>query len=186
MNADEALDPDLQSAIAAAKAAGLSGAYAVSRLNWYYGQYLRHGFEYPDRKVRLFPRSLAAWDGARVHESLRLGPGVAVTRLPGHLLHRAYERLEDHVAKQDRYTTLAAQEAVARGRRGSVLRIVFGPLVTFVRAYLVKRGFLDGLHGFVLAAMHAHGTLQKHAKVRDLRRLAGAGADPASATRSTG
>ena len=172
IDADEALDPALQAAIAAEKARGLSGAYAVSRLNWYYGRWLRHGFEYPDRKVRLFPRSRAIWDDAMVHEFLRLDPGLAVTRLDGHLLHRAYERLEDHVEKQGRYTRLAAQDALRRGRRASPAKIVLGPPATFLRAYLLKRGFLDGLHGFVLAAVHAHGTLLKYAHLWDLRRAA--------------
>lgn len=170
LDADEALDPPLQAAIADAKASGLSGAYEVDRLNWYYGRFLRHGFEYPDRKVRLFRKGEASWSEDRVHETLRLAPGAAVRRLPGHLLHYTYERLEEHVLKQNRYTNLAAEEARARGRRPSVAKIVLAPPTTFFRAYVLKRGFLDGLHGFVLAALHAHGTLQKYAKLWDLSR----------------
>jgi glycosyltransferase involved in cell wall biosynthesis len=173
IDADEALDDELRAAILAAKAGGLSGAYALSRLNWYYGRFVRHGFEYPDRKVRLFPRSRASWDEQPVHESLRLEPGLAVTRLGGHLLHYTYLRLEEHVLKANRYTNLAAEGALARGARPSVAKIVLGPLATFLRAYVLKRGFLDGLHGFVLAALHAHGTLLKHAKLWDLRRAGG-------------
>src|SRR4030042_6481071 len=57
LDADEALDPLLQRAVAEAKAAGLSGVYEVSRLNWYYGRFIRHGLEYPDRKGRVFTRA---------------------------------------------------------------------------------------------------------------------------------
>ncbi len=185
VDADEALDAPLQAAIADAKGRGLSGAYEVSRLNWYYGKFLRHGFEYPDRKVRLFPRGQARWDDARVHESLRLDPGLPIRRLPGHLLHYTYERLEEHVVKQNRYTNLAAEDELAHGRRPSIPKIVLAPPAAFFRAYVLRRGFLDGLHGFVLAALHAHGTLQKYAKLWDLRRAAGAASarQPAAARR---
>ncbi|MFL5301846.1 MAG: glycosyltransferase family 2 protein, partial [Anaeromyxobacteraceae bacterium] len=152
LDADEALDDELRAALLAGKARGLSGAYAVSRLNWYYGRFLRHGFEYPDRKVRLFPRDRASWDPQPVHEGLTLDPALTVTCLPGHLLHYTYRRIEEHAAKANRYTSLAAEGALARGGRPSVAKIVLAPLATFLRAYVVKRGFLDGLHGFVLAA----------------------------------
>src|SRR5512138_1288433 len=128
IDADEALDPFLQRALAEAKAAGLSGVYELARLNWYYGRFLRHGLEYPDRKVRLFPRGRASWDEARVHEALRLDPALEVRRLEGHLLHYTYERLEEHVLTQNRYTNLAAEDALAKGKRPSVARIVLAPL----------------------------------------------------------
>jgi glycosyltransferase involved in cell wall biosynthesis len=170
LDADEALDGELAEAIRAAKARGLAGAYELARLNWYYGKFLRHGLEYPDRKVRLFPRSRAAWDAQPVHEQLVLDASLAVTRLPGHLLHYTYRRLEEHVAKANRYTNLAAEAALARGKRPSLAKVLFSPLVTFLRAYVVKRGFLDGLHGFVLARLHAHATFLKHVKLWDLDR----------------
>ncbi|MGC4000196.1 MAG: glycosyltransferase family 2 protein [Anaeromyxobacter sp.] len=172
LDADEALDEPLRAAILQAKQAGLSGAYASARLNWFYGRWIRHGFEYPDRKVRLFHRGQASWDDALVHESLRLAPGTTITRLPGQLLHRACERFPDHVAKVAHYSALAAQHRLSRGRRPSALGIVFSPLVTFFRAYVVKRGFLDGLHGFVLAAMHAQAALLKQVRLWDLHREA--------------
>jgi glycosyltransferase involved in cell wall biosynthesis len=170
IDADEALDPELQEAIRAAKAQGLRGAYAVSRLNSYYGRFIRHGFEYPDRKIRLFPRSGATWDEQPVHEQLRVDGARPGARLGGHLLHYTYLRVEEHVLKANRYTNLAAEGALARGGRPSLAKMVLGPVATFLRAYVLKRGFLDGLHGFVLAALHAHATFLKHVKLWDLHR----------------
>ncbi|WP_242396103.1 glycosyltransferase family 2 protein [Anaeromyxobacter oryzisoli] len=170
VDADEVLDEPLQQAILAARRRGLEGAYAVSRLNWYYGRFLRHGLEYPDRKIRLFPRDAASWNASAVHEALVLAPGLRVARLEGHLLHYTYLRLEEHVLKANRYTNLAARDAFERGRRASAAKLVLAPLATFLRAYVLKRGFLDGLHGFLLACMHANGTLLKYAKLRELAR----------------
>ena len=98
IDADEALDPFLQRAIAEAKAAGLRGAYEMARLNWYFGRFVRHGLEYPDRKVRLFPRSKVVWNENLVHEGLRFQEPLPVTRLEGHLLHYTYRRVAEHVA----------------------------------------------------------------------------------------
>jgi glycosyltransferase involved in cell wall biosynthesis len=172
IDADEALDPFLQRALVEAKGRGLRGVYEISRLNFYYGRFLRHGLEYPDRKIRLFPRGAARWNGSLVHERLELSERLPVTRLDGHLLHYTYLAIAEHVAKANRYTTLAAQDAFARGVRPSLAKLLLGPLATFLKSYLLKRGFLDGRHGLVLAALHAHGTFLKHAKLWDLHREA--------------
>lgn len=172
IDADEALDPFLQRAVTEAKARGLSGVYEVSRLNSYYGRFVRHGLGHPDRKIRLFPRTAARWNGSLVHEVLEMSAPLPVTRLDGHLLHYPYGRVEEHVARANQYTTLAARDAFARGKRASLPRMMLGPFVTFFRSYVVKRGFLDGRHGLVLALLHAHGTFLKHAKLWDLRRAA--------------
>ncbi len=170
IDADEALDPFLQRAVAEAKAAGLRGAYEFSRLNWYYGRFLRHGLEYPDRKVRLFPRSKVSWSESLVHEGLRFAEPLPVTRLDGHLLHFTYRRVAEHVAKQDRYTSLAAEDALRRGVRPSLAKMILSPLAVLLKSYVLKLGFLDGLHGLVLAILHAHGAFLKNVKLWDAHR----------------
>src|SRR5512138_1321184 len=186
VDADEALDPFLQRALAEAKRAGLSGAYEVARLNWYYGRFVRHGLEYPDRKVRLFPRGKVRWNDSLVHEGLVFAEPLPVTRLDGHLLHYTYAKIEEHVAKANRYTTLAAEDALRRDARPSVAKLLLSPLVVFVKSYLLKRGFLDGLHGLVLSTLHANAAFLKSAKLWDLHRAARAGAEaPALASPAT-
>ena len=170
VDADEALDPTLQAAVAAAKAQGLRGAYELSRLNWYYGRFIRHGLEYPDRKIRLFPRAGVAWNASLVHEGLALAAPLEVTRLDGHLLHYTYARVEEHVAKANRYTTLAAEDAFRRGVQPSLWKLLGSPVAVFLKSYLLKRGFLDGIHGLVLAVLHANAAFLKRAKLWDLRR----------------
>jgi glycosyltransferase involved in cell wall biosynthesis len=175
VDADEALDPFLQRAIAEAKAAGLSGAYEVSRLNWYYGKFVRHGLEHPDRKVRLFPRGKVRWNESLVHEGLVFSEPLPVTRLDGHLLHYTYARVEEHVAKANRYTTLAAEDAHRRGVRPSLAKALLSPLAVLVKAYLLRLGFLDGRHGLVLAVLHANAAFLKAVKLWDLDRASRAG-----------
>jgi len=174
LDADEELDDELRRSIEAARARGLAGAYQLSRLNSYYGRFIRHGLEYPDRKVRLFPRRAARWNDSLVHEGLVLDPALSVGRLDGHLLHYTYATVAEHVARANRYTDLAAEDALRRGSRPSVARMLGSPVAVFVKSYFLKRGFLDGLHGLVLSVLHAHGAFLKHVKLWDLHRDAAA------------
>jgi hypothetical protein len=102
-----------------------------------------------------------------------LGP---VGELAGDLLHESAESLESYLAKQNRYTTLAAQMMQQEGRHASVPRLLLSPLVRFVKFYLLRRGFLDGLPGLVHIAIGCFNSFAKYAKLMELpRRDGGAG-----------
>ncbi|WP_207511425.1 glycosyltransferase family 2 protein [Longitalea luteola] len=168
LDADEALDDELQAAILAAKNQGLRGMYDFTRLNYYYGKFLRHGVEYPDYKIRLFPKSKVQWNDELVHETLLLPPDVPQNRLKGHLLHYTYFTIQEHVAKANKYTSLGAELNYKKGKKASWGKIIFGPLATFLQAYIFKLGFLDGGHGFIVAAFHAYGAFMKYTKLWQL------------------
>jgi glycosyltransferase involved in cell wall biosynthesis len=165
LDADEALDEELMASILAAKNQGLQGMYEFTRLNFYYGKFLYHGFEYPDYKIRLFPKGKVRWNDELVHETLQLSPDVTQKRLKGHLLHYTYFTIQEHVAKANKYTDLGAELNYKKGKVASWFKILFGPLATFVQAYIFKRGFLDGGHGFIVAAFHAYGAFMKYTKL---------------------
>jgi len=116
----------------------------------------------------LFNRSTASWDDKHVHETLVIEPGQKTTLLNGHLLHYTYERFEEHVLKINYYTNLAAQEHFRRGKKAPVYKIVFSPLATFIQSYILKRGFLDGMHGFILATMHAYAAFTRYVKMWEM------------------
>ncbi|MBO9199937.1 MULTISPECIES: glycosyltransferase family 2 protein [Niastella] len=168
LDADEALDEELQKSILAAKNEGLQDMYEFTRSNFYYGKFLRHGLEYPDFKIRLFPKSKVRWNDELVHETLQIAPGLSLKRLKGHLLHYTYYLIEEHVAKANKYTTLGAELNFKRGKKASWFKILFSPLATFVQAYIIKGGFLDGGHGFILAVFHAYGAFMKYTKLWQL------------------
>ncbi|WP_205508328.1 glycosyltransferase family 2 protein [Longitalea arenae] len=169
LDADEALDDELKASIRTAKNQGLQGMYDFTRLNYYYGKFLRHGVEYPDYKIRLFPKSKVRWNDELVHETLLLSPGLSQHRLKGHLLHYTYFTIQEHVAKANKYTNLGAELNFKKGKKVSWGKIIFGPLATFLQAYIFKRGFLDGGHGFIVAAFHAYGAFMKYTKIWQLQ-----------------
>ena len=128
-------------------------AYSMPRLAEYLGRWIRHSGWYPDRKIRLYDRRRAHWEGEFVHEGVAVeGP---VGRFGGDLLHFPYRSLDDHYRRIERYTALAAQAAASRGRRFSPLRTALGPPAFFLKSFLLQGGFLDGWRGLRIAYMGA-------------------------------
>jgi len=156
----EALADDIRRVLTAD---GPADGYAVPRRNIFWGRWVRHGGLYPDLQVRLFRRGRGRFNARAVHESVSLDGRVE--RLAGHLEHRSYRDLSDFLARADRYATLAAEEAVAQGRRARVVDLVFRPLGRFLVMYVVRRGFLDGWRGFLLASLYAYYVLIRTAKI---------------------
>jgi glycosyltransferase involved in cell wall biosynthesis len=168
LDADEELTPALADEIAALKnKQSHFDAWTMPRLARYLGRWIRHSGWYPDRKVRLYHRERAGWQGDYVHESVRVsGP---TGHLQSDLLHYTCDSLAEHLRTLDRYTSLAAQALAVSGKPIPFRRLVVDPPWTFVRTYFVQRGFLDGTHGFVIAGMASFYTFMKYAKAREMR-----------------
>jgi len=166
LDADERVTPELAAAIAAVVSSPRAAAYAMARRNRFLGRWLTHGEGYPDWNVRLFDRRRARWTQDPVHEHVVADGPVA--RLEGDLLHASAESLDAYMTKQNRYTTLQAEAMHARGECAGVARLVLSPLVRFVRFYIVKLGFLDGVAGLVHIVIGCHNSFMKYAKLRAL------------------
>jgi glycosyltransferase involved in cell wall biosynthesis len=159
LDADEVLSESLEAEIWSLKGDGPHyDAYAMPRMAQYLGRWIKHSGWYPDRKVRLYNRRKAQWAGEHVHESVRVDG--AVGHLDADIHHFTCDSLSEHLRTMDRYTTLAAREA-------SMPHLVFDPPWTFIRSYILQRGFLDGFPGFTIAWMAALYTFLKYAKARE-------------------
>ena len=164
LDADETVSSALRAEIEQVVAAdGPADGYEVPRRNIVWGRFIRHGGLYPDWQVRLFRRGRGRFGDRAVHESVAVDG--AVGRLAGHLEHRSYRDIADFLARADRYSTLAAEDWVAQGRRVHVWDFVLRPLGRFLSMYVLGRGFLDGWRGFLLAALYAYYVLIRSAKV---------------------
>lgn len=163
LDADERVSPQLAARIVAGPPAPACVAYRCARRNRFMGRYLRYGEGYPDWSLRLFDRRHARWSDDPVHE--RVIPAGPVGVLEGDLLHDSAESLERYLEKQNRYSTLAAQSALAAGRRASAARLLLSPLARFVKFYILRRGFLDGLPGLVHILIGCWAGFAKYAKM---------------------
>ena len=165
LDADERVSPALAASIRQALAAPGYSAYRFARANKFLGRYLRHGEGYPDWSLRLFDRRAARWSDDAVHEKVICD--VAVGTLSGDLLHDSAESLENYLAKQNRYTSLAAGMADISGRPVSAARLVASPLLRFVKFYFLRAGFRDGLPGLVHIAIGCFNSFIKYAKIAE-------------------
>jgi len=167
LDADESLSEALEAEIWHIKKAGPKfNGYTMPRLAQYLGRWILHSGWYPDRKLRLFDRRKAKWVGQFVHESVTVdGP---VGHLKSNLLHFTCDSLSQHLRTMDRYTTLAAEEIVSRGKPITLSRLLLNPPWLFLRSYVLKLGFLDGVEGLAIAYMAALYNFVKYAKARDM------------------
>ena len=170
IDADERVSSELQTSIAAVVPAPQYGAYRFPRCNRFMGRYLRHGEGYPDLSLRLFDRRQAHWSDDAVHE--KVVTQSAIGSLCGDLMHDSAEAIESYLDKQNRYTTLAAEAAYAQGKRASAMQIVLSPLLRFIKFYVFRLGFLDGLPGLVHILIGCGNSFSKYAKMAALQRKA--------------
>ena len=165
IDADEALSEALEAEIWQIKKNGPKfDAYTMPRLAQYLGRWIFHSGWYPDRKIRLFDRRRAEWQGEYVHESVRVTGSVG--HLQANLLHFTCSSLSEHLRTLDRYTTLAAEQIIAEKRPVTWSRLLFDPPWTFCKSYFLQAGVLDGMEGLAIANMAAMYNFLKYAKVR--------------------
>ena len=168
LDADERVSVELASAVRSALSVTTAySAFRCARSNRFLGRYLRHGEGYPDWSLRLFDRRVAHWSSDAVHEKVICSAPVG--RVAGDLLHDTADTLDSYLAKQNRYTSLAAQDYA--GGEVSAARLVLSPLVRFVKFYVVRGGFRDGVPGLVHIAIGCFNSFIKYAKIRERQRL---------------
>lgn len=164
IDADERVTPALAEEIqSAVQRPDAPDAFSLPRLSSYCGQFMRHGGWYPDRVVRVFKRGRARFSDDIVHESVQVqGP---VGQLQHDLLHLSYRSLDDVLEKMNRYSSAGAEKLAASGRRSSLATALAKSLWAFIRTYVLRRGFLDGRLGFVLACSIAQETWYRYLKL---------------------
>lgn len=190
LDADERVTPQLAQEIQDLLSVEPSArGYRVPRVAFYLGRWIRSTDWYPDHQLRLYDRRVGRFDHRPVHESIRLDGTVGLLR--HELQHHPYRSLSHHLATMDRYTTLAARDWFASGRRSTALETLIHPRLVFFRNYLLKRGFRDGSAGLIVSILNSYYTFLKLAKLWELQtgsQLAArssppVGPDPRPATR---
>ena len=170
IDADERVSETLRQSVLGVLAAPTLGAYRFARCNRFMGRYLRYGEGYPDWSLRLFDRRVARWSDDAVHE--RVITVGEVGTLAGDLLHDSAESLENYLAKQNRYSTLAAEAALARGKRANPIQLLMSPLARFIKFYFLRLGLLDGLPGLVHILIGCTASFAKYAKMLAFQKIA--------------
>ncbi|HEY3913280.1 MAG TPA: glycosyltransferase family 2 protein, partial [Verrucomicrobiae bacterium] len=165
LDADEEVSSDLKESIfnffsnAQEHFAGADFARKV----WFMGRWITHGDWYPDRVLRLFRRDKGKWSGTEEHCAVAI-EGNATT-LRGDLLHYSNPNISSYISKINYFADLHLRRQLAEGARWSTPSAVFRAGWRFVRAYFLRRGFLDGYPGFFIAVSTAYSTLVRHSRL---------------------
>lgn len=150
IDADERVSDDLKAEIKKILD-GISevNGYYIPIKNYYFGKFLRYGGFYPDYHLRLFKKNKGIFESKviAVHEGLNVKGSIGHLKNP--IIHIAYRNIKGYFEKFNKYTTMEAEGWFAHGRKPSGYTMVFKPFYSFIKRYILKAGFLDGIAGFL-------------------------------------
>ena len=147
LDADEEVSKELKHSIAEALRSKEADVFMVCRRTYYLGGFLKHAW-YPEWRVRLFKKGTVRFEGELHEKTIFKGKAK---KLKGDLYHYSYGSLYEQYEKTIRYAKIMAEAYQKEGRRFRVYNLVFNPLWSFFKVFILQRGFLDGLRGFSVA-----------------------------------
>ncbi|MCG8333103.1 MAG: glycosyltransferase family 2 protein [Proteobacteria bacterium] len=173
LDADERVTDSLRDEIASlfrnTNESDLLHGYSVARKSFHLGRWIMHGGWYPDRNIRLFNRKAGYWTGTNPHDV------ITVEGKAGHLKsaleHYVFNDLKHNVQTNNSYSSISARILFEENKKPSLLKLLFKPFGKFIETYVVKRGFLDGMPGFIIAVGAAYSMFLKYAKLWEHYRL---------------
>ncbi len=169
LDADERVTPALQQEIEAILAdPAAEDGYLIPRRSYFLGRWIRGCGWYPDETIRLFRRGRGRFGERSVHEAVTVEGRVGRLRAP--LEHFTYDSVGAFLQRMDRYSTLAAEELQRAGRRSHPWDLLGRPAWTFLRLFLLQRGWREGWYGLVLSGLYAGYAFSKYAKLWELTR----------------
>lgn len=166
IDADECLSEELKQSIAKAKENWVYDGYYFNRLTNYCGKWIKHCGWYPDRKLRLFNCKKGSWGGVNPHDKYIMDKDAKTQYLKGDLLHYSFYTIYQHIEQINKFSTIKANGFYKKGGKPPFYKLFFSPIITFIRHYFVRLGFLDGFYGLVISVNSSHSTFLKYVKWR--------------------
>jgi hypothetical protein len=168
IDSDEVVSDALRGEILVAIDSATHEAFRIPRLTSFLGQEIRHSGWWPDYVLRLFRRGDTKFSDDLVHERVVFDGPVGTLCEP--LLHTSFETMDEVREKVERYALAAAKLLHERGRHGGPIIAAIKASTTFLRNYVIKRGFLDGHAGWVIARTAAGGKWRRYMLLAQLNR----------------
>ncbi len=165
LDADERISPELAAEIAALKqgSKSLADGYLIPRRSFYQGRWIKGGGWYPDSQLRLFRKSAGRWEPRLIHESMKMNTQARIEKLSQDIFHYSVrDAAHHHQMIGERYAPLAAEQMLVEGRTTSPLKIAVAAPSAFIRSFILKGGFRDGVAGLSIASFAAHHAFLKH------------------------
>lgn len=162
LDADERVTPELRDEIVRAISTGGNAGFHVPRKNYFLGKWIRRSGWWPDYTLRIFRKDSGYVEPREVHEKVVVNGPTAYMKSP--LIHYTYRTLNDYINKMDLYSGLAAEETLRQKGRPSAYSLIINPAAVFLKMYILRQGFRDGIHGLMLAMLYAFQSFLKYAR----------------------
>lgn len=158
LDADEEISPELQASILkVVNGSNQSCLYQVNRLTQYCGKWIKYGGWHPDFVSRLGKREEVQWSEPFLHEKLfSQKEKTPEVKLSGLLYHYSFPTLASQVLTNLKFAQQDAQKYQNTSLLALIFKFIFKPPFKFIECYLIKKGFLDGFFGFLIAVNAAY------------------------------
>jgi len=171
LDADELLSAALIAEIQTEMESPSADGYYIPMVFVFMGKEFKYGKENSKYFLRLFNQKLGYFTADKVHEQVRLDGRCA--RLSGNIYHYSYRSFAQYFEKFNRYSTLAAEIAYEKGKKRSLLAVLFALPLNFFKYYFLEGNFMNGWGGFYWAVLCSFYHFTKYLKLREI--YAGAG-----------
>jgi len=168
LDADEMINLDLVTSLASLRLED-DTVYLVRRQSWYRGKRVLYSGWGDESVRRIYNRNSTSFSESLVHEDLELHSLKQKSIESGLIEHHSYRDLSDFITKVDLYSNLYAREHAGK-RDSSPLKAITSGLYSFCKTYFIKRGFLDGYVGLVIAFSHMATNFFKYIKLYEANR----------------
>lgn len=167
LDADERISPELRQELLLLKEAEPeSSGFSMPRHVFYLGKWIGHSGWYPDRKIRLFRKDKARWEGEYVHEDLVIEGEVQ--KLKGSIHHFTYRNISEHLERINKFSSLGAQKLYSRRKKCRLYHLLLLPFFRFAKSFFFRAGFLDGYAGFIISVLHGYAIFLRYTKLREI------------------
>jgi hypothetical protein len=150
-----------------------SDVYSITIRKNYYGRWMKHSGLYPYREFRLFRKDKVIWSGDTIKLKPRVKINATYDTFNGEIYCTVYNSIYNHIEHINRITEKEAEMLFNMGFRTSSVKIVFKPLMHFMKLFFIKLGFLDGYYGLINAVITAYSDFLIQVKLKYLRRVKG-------------
>jgi glycosyltransferase involved in cell wall biosynthesis len=136
--------------------------YSITRENYYKNRLIKHCWG-KDFIIRLYNKKQTSFTDKQVHECV-IDKNFKVNKIPGSVKHYPYSTITDFIVKLDRYSSIYAEDNVGK-KNSSPVKAFSNGLFSFFKTYFLKRGFLDGYAGLIIAFSHMATNFYKYMKL---------------------
>ena len=142
--------------------------YTVPRRFIFLGKFIEHGGWYPDHQYRFFRKDRSVPDHKEVHGAYQ--PKGHSGKLKGDIIHYSYRNLFDYVSRINVYTSLETSNKLNGNGSNNTKKVkwynmLINPIPVFLKMFFLRKGYKDGMHGFILSIFSAMNNSILYAKL---------------------